>query len=179
MDLIINSSFLRELDLSKFLRYFACYEFISDEMLKDDLALEDAIKDICDWDRTGHDGLALYCGHFESIKRNDLEFLIKYIKDNSDKLKEIVEERGSEKREQILREKLDKEALKIRKLKDYYNSDNYKVNKSSKKTIYKGREYDSRRECIIKEGITKAELYKYLVEQNPEEFVELRKKYKL
>ena len=179
MDFIINSSFIRELDLNKLLRYFADYEYLSDAMIEDDLAMKDAVEDLCDWDRTGNDGLALYCGHFESIKREDMDYLIQYIRDNIESIKERIKENGSSIREEFKRNKLDNDALKIRNRKEYYNSDKYKARDDSRKTIYKGRVYDSRVQCMTQEGITKAELYKYLVEQNPDKFPALRKKYKL
>lgn len=172
MDIFINSNFIRELDLNKLLKYFAKYELINDEMLKDDLTMQDAIEDLCDWDRTGDDGLALYCGHFESIKREDMKFLIDYIRNNISSI-------DSELKEVLNRQKLDEEALKTKRRLEYYDSDRYNKRDDSKKTVYKGRVYDSRNECITKEGITKAELYKYLVEQNPDNFPALRKKYKL
>ena len=53
--------------------------------------------------------------------------------------------------------------------KERFNDSNYTVSGRGKKArpcIYEGREYKSRQECMYKENLTKAQLYKYLESTN-------------
>ena len=48
------------------------------------------------------------------------------------------------------------------KSKEFYSFKNYKPNKNAVKVTYKGKEYLSKIQCIILEGITRKELEAYL-----------------
>ena len=49
-----------------------------------------------------------------------------------------------------------------KKKKDKYSFKNYRPNKNCVPVVYKGKEYKSKAQCIVLEGITRKELDKYL-----------------
>lgn len=166
IQLIINTSLLRELDERKLINaYIRLYE--NEEDVSSDIKIKENLTKLLDWDNSGQYGLGIYCSNFEEIKRKDWEILINFIKENSYEIKTLAVQEGCirEKKKEfskVLRNFLEeKEQHNIERFTDI----NYSVSGRGKKArpcIYEGREYKSRQECMYKEGITKYQLYEYL-----------------
>lgn len=165
LQLVINSELLREIDESKLLNYYAKLCYITNEDLTEDNKIQSNLKKLLDWDENGDLGLALYCSKFESLKRRDIEMLISFIKSNIREIKarskESIKIRNLENKKIVLSNEEKSEELR----KKHFTDEHYRPNpfgKKAKPTLYKGKWYKSRQECMYKEGITKNQLYKYL-----------------
>lgn len=162
---VVNSTLLREFPKNLFLLYYAKFYYIDDDDLTNDEKIKQNIIDLLDWDANGDSGLEVFCSRFESLKRNDVAELVKYIKDNSkqiiEKSKESTKIRALE-HKKVIREQ---EEIKEEKMKEHFCNEDYEPNpygKPAQETVYEGRIYKSRQECMYKEGLTKNQLYQYL-----------------
>lgn len=169
MLLVINTNMLRELDERKLINAYARYVYESEKDLSDDNNIKLNLIRLFDWDINGDNGLGIYCGKFESIKRKDWIKLIQFIKDNSYEIEKLSRPYIKEKKLENI--KIINNALEIKEQHNIerFTSDNYKVSGRGKKArpcIYEGREYKSRQECMYKEGLTKYQLWKYLKDTN-------------
>lgn len=160
---------LRELDERKLINAYAhyFYETIDDT----DIKIKENLTKLLDWDINGDNGLGIYCGKFEEIKRKDWDILIKFIKDNFHEIKNIASCEGYLKSRKLSDEKIVQDFIAAKEAHNQkrFSDENYTVSGRGKKArpcIYEGREYKSRQECMYKEGITKYQLYKYLKETN-------------
>jgi len=165
IQLVVNTNLLREIDERKLINAYARFMYNSeDDIINDDIIKNNLIQ-LLNWDENGEEGLGIYCGKFESIKRKDWEKLIDFIKNNGFEIKKIAyKPLKNRKLEHI---KIIRNALeaKIEKDRIRCSDENYKVTSNGKKAKpcnYKGRMYSSRQECIYKEGITQNQLYRYL-----------------
>ena len=164
---VINTNMLRELDERKLIHAYARYVYESEKDLSDDNNIKLNLIRLFDWDINGDNGLGIYCGKFESIKRKDWVKLIQFIKDNSYEIEKLSRPHIKEKRLENI--KIINDALEIKEQHNIerFSDENYTISGRGKKArpcIYKGKEYKSRQECIYKEGITKYQLYEYLKE---------------
>ena len=169
MQLIVNTNLLREIDERKLINAYARFVCNSDEDLTDDLKIKENLKQLLDWDINGDNGLGIYCSKFESLKKNDWERLINFIKEYSPEIKILAYAPRKQKRLNSIKEV--NSMLEAREAKNIerFTDKNYTVSgrgSKAKPCIYEGKEYKSRQECIYKEGITKAILYKYLKKTN-------------
>lgn len=165
IQLVINTNMLREIDERKLINAYAKKVYESERDTEDEDVIKINLTKLFDWDLNGDNGLGIYCGKFESIKRKDWPMLIQFIKDNKYEIKKISYEPLKEKRLENI--KIVNDALEAKEQHNIerFTSDNYKVSgrgKKAKTCVYEGREYKSRQECIYKEGITKYQLYEYL-----------------
>ena len=171
IQLIINTSLLREIDERKLINAYAHYFYENSDDVEIDIRIKDNLNKLLDWDINGANGLGIYCGKFEEIKRKDWDFLIKFIKDNSYEIKNIASCEGYLKSRQLTYEKIirDYMAEKETHNQERFTDENYTVSGRGKKArpcVYEGREYKSRQECMYKEGLTKGQLYAYLKKTN-------------
>lgn len=163
--LVINTSLLREIDEHKIINFYAKLIYSDEEDVLNDNKIKDNLIKLFDWDKTGENGLGIYCGKFESIKRKDWDILIYFIKKNSDEIKRKAVP-------YLKNKKLQSDKLILNNIeqiekhnKERFTNINYKVSgkgKKAKSCIYEGREYKSRQECMYKEGISQSKLYRYL-----------------
>lgn len=161
--LVINTILLREIDENKLIKSYANHYYFNQDDVVNDIKIKQNLEELLDWDKTGDNGLALYCGKYESIKRKDWEVLINLIKTKCPKLKANPIPLNKSKEIKTLEE------LQEKKNKERYTNSNYQlsnIGKPAKSCNYKGKIYKSRLECMYKENITKAELYKYLALTN-------------
>ena len=169
IQLVVNTNMLREIDERKLIGAYARHMYNSEVDVTDDNVIKLNLIKLLDWDINGDNGLGVYCGKFESIKRKDWPILIQFIKDNGYEIEKIS--RKSLKERHLENVKIINDILEK---KDFHNierftNENYEVSGRGKKArpcIYEGREYKSRQECIYKEGITKYQLYEYLKKTN-------------
>ena len=89
MLLVINTNMLRELDERKLINAYARYVCESEKDLSDDNNIKLNLIRLFDWDVNGDNGLGIYCGKFESIKRKDWIKLIQFIKENSHEIEKL------------------------------------------------------------------------------------------
>ena len=169
IQLVVNVNLLREIEDSKLIGTYARHMYNDESDLTDEVKIKDNLIQLLDWDKNGDNGLGFYCSKFESIKRKDWEFLIKFIKDNSHTIKEYGYYPAREKKLESI--KIVNNAIEAKEQHNIerFTSENYQVSgrgKKAKTCIYNGKEYKSRQECIYKEGITKYQLYEYLKETN-------------
>lgn len=165
IQLVINTNMLREIDEHKLIGAYARHMYNSEIDVTDDNVIKLNLTKLFDWDINGDNGLGVYCGKFESIKKKDWIDLIQFIKNNHYWIKEIAREPLKEKKLEsikIINSFLEtKEKHNIER----FTNENYQVSgrgRKAKTCIYEGRKYKSRQECIYKEGITKRQLYVYL-----------------
>lgn len=161
--LVINTILLRELDEKKLIKTYARHYYFSQEDIANDIKIKQNLEELLDWDKTGDNGLALYCGKYESIKRKDWDILINIIKTKCSKLDPNPIPLNKSKEIKTLEELQEKKNI------ERYTDINYKlsnVGRPAKSCNYEGRIYKSRLECMYKENITKAELYRYLIKTN-------------
>ena len=156
---------LREIDERKLINAYARYEYDDEKDVTEDSIIQSNLVQLFDWDINGEKGLGIYCGKFESIKRNDWKKLIQFIKENHHEIKKIARTPLKEKKLESI--KVIKSFLEAKEEhnKERFTDENYQVSGRGRKArtcVYEGREYKSRQECIYKEGITKAQLYNYL-----------------
>ena len=168
---VINTTLLRELDENKLINMYARYKFNNDRSVTDDLEIKSNLESLLNWDINGDNGLGLYCGKFESIKRKDWDRLIKFIKENGEKITKVAlygkfpEKRILENLKVINDHFEKKELHNIERFTDK----NYSISGRGKKArpcTYKGKTYSSRQECMYKEGNTQNQLYRYLEQTN-------------
>ena len=169
IQLVVNVELLREIDERKLINSYARFMYNNERDTTDDIQIKENLIQLLDWDKNGDNGLGIYCGKFESIKRRDWIILIQFIKDNGYEIEVLS-------RPYIKERKLNSTKIILGNLesKEQYNeerftSENYQVSgrgKKAKPCIYKGKEYKSRQECMYKEGLTKYQLWIYLKETN-------------
>ena len=169
IQLVINVNLLREIDERKLINAYARYEYDKEEDLTDDNLIKSNLVQLFDWDINGDNGLGIYCGKFESIKRKDWEKLIQFIKENHYEIEQLSRSFVKERKLEAI--KIVNNALEAKEQHNIerFTNENYKVSgrgKKAKTCVYEGREYKSRQECIYKEGITKYQLYEYLKKTN-------------
>ena len=167
IQLIVNVNLLREIDERKLINAYAKKIYESEVDVEDDDIIKLNLTKLFDWDINGDNGLSVYCGKFESLKRKDWERLIQFIKDNKYEIKLIS--RPFIKERKLENIKIINSALEIKERHNIkrFSDENYQVSgrgKKAKTCIYNGREYKSRQECIYKERISKHTLYTYLKE---------------
>ena len=165
IQLIVNTTLLRELDERKLINAYARFEYDSDEDVTNDTIIKNNLTQLFDWDINGDEGLGIYCGKFESIKGKDWKRLIQFIKDNHHEIKYLAYAPRKVRRLQSI--KIIHDTIESKKEHDKKRcvDENYQVSGRGKKArtcIYEGREYKSRQECMHKEGITQNQLYRYL-----------------
>ena len=163
---VVNSCLLREFSKQKFIIEYAKHCYFSDEDLENEEKIRNNILTLLDWDKNGDTGLGVFCSKFESLKRKDLELLVQFIQDNS---KEIIarDDRFYSEKKQLENTKFIKSEIEKKedKKRERFCDENYTVSGVGKKarvTVYEGRVYQSRQECMYKEGLTKNQLYQYL-----------------
>ena len=156
---------LREIDERKLINAYARFMYIDEKDVTEDIQIKTNLIKLFDWDINGDNGLGIYCGKFESIKKKDWIKLIQFIKENHHEIKEISYTPNKERKLESIKivntflEEKEKHNI------ERFTDKNYSVSgrgKKAKTCIYEGREYKSRQECIYKEGITKYQLYCYL-----------------
>lgn len=163
IQLVINTNMLREINEHKLILAYARLLYINEEDVTKDTKIRSNLETLLNWDILGENGFSIYCGKFESIKKKDWEILIQLIKDNSKEIKFLAPVK--KKRIELYKSILNKSELKEKKNKERFLNSNYEVSGRGKKAIpctYDGITYKSRQECQYKEGLTKAQLYKYL-----------------
>lgn len=167
IQLVVNVNLLREIDERKLINAYARYMYNDEFDINDDIRIRENLIQILDWDENGDSGLGIYCGRFESIKNKDWDILINTIKVFGEEIAKIsesksyLENRKLEHNKQIYSEKEKSEE----RLRTIYSDPNYTTNSrgiKAKPCEYNGKVYQSRFECMYKENITKAQLYKYL-----------------
>lgn len=169
LQLVINTSLLRELDERKLINAYARLIYNDEEDISDDDRIKSNLIQLLDWDENGDDGLGIYCSKFESIKRKDWNLLINFIKENKYEIKKISFYPAKERKLQSIKIVNDYLESKEKHNKERFSDSEYKVSgrgKKAKPCIYNGKKYQSRQECIYKEDITKNELYNYLKKTN-------------
>ena len=165
IQLVVNTNMLREIDERKLINAYARFMYIDEKDVTEDIQIKTNLIELFDWDINGDNGLGIYCGKFESIKKKDWIKLIQFIKENHHEIKEISYTPNKERKLESIKiintflEEKEKHNI------ERFTDKNYSVSgrgKKAKTCIYEGREYKSRQECIYKEGITKYQLYCYL-----------------
>lgn len=169
IQLVINTVLLRELEEEKLIREYAKHMYSSKEDVEEDSVIKNNLQQLLDWDINGDNGLALYCGKFESIKRKDWELLISKIKENKSLIENLA--KSPLKEFQLKQEKVIKDHFEKKELHNIerFTDKNYTVSgrgKRAKPCEYNGKIYSSRQECRYKEGITQNQLYRYLERTN-------------
>lgn len=165
IQLVINTNMLREIDEHKLIGAYARHMYNNEIDVTDDNVIKLNLTKLFDWDINGDNGLGVYCGKFESIKKKDWIDLIQFIKDNHHWIKEIAREPLKEKKLESIKVVNSFLEAKEKHNIERFTNENYQVSgrgRKAKTCIYEGREYKSRQECIYKEGITKRQLYVYL-----------------
>lgn len=169
IQLVINTTLLRELDERSLVWAYARLVYNSEEDVTDDVKIQENLKQLLDWDINGDNGLGIYCGKFECIKRKDWDILIQVIKDNKYDIKNYSYSAIKTRKLQSIKIINDVLQAKEQHNIERFTNETYTVSGRGKKArpcIYEGREYKSRQECIYKEGITKNQLYQYLKKTN-------------
>ena len=169
IQLVVNVDLLREIDERKLINTYARFMYNTESDVADDTKIKENLIQLLDWDKNGDNGLGIYCGKFEKIKRKDWEFLINFIKENSYEIELLSRSHVKEKKLESI--KVINDSIEKKKLHNIerFTSEDYKVSGRGKKArpcIYEGREYKSRQECMYKEGLTKYQLWKYLKDTN-------------
>lgn len=181
IQLVINVNLLREIDERKLIRAYARYIYESEVDVTDDNIISQNLINLLDWDKNGDNGLGIYCGKFESLKRKDMKILIDFIKTNKYEIEIISRTFINERKLENIKKIFTETELKEQHNREVFTNENYQETKRGKKAVpceYHGKIYKSRQECQYKEGITKAELYRYLATTNQlDENSQLLKKY--
>ena len=168
MQLVIKTSLLRELDEYKLVEAYAHLVYVDSADVENDIKIKDNLIKILDWDINGDNGFALYCSKFEDLKRKDWKKLISLIKINKDDIIRLSKNKSQQALQNIKEMHSYLENEEAKKIKRYSNI-NYTVSgrgKKAKTCTYNGTTYKSRIECMYKEHLSKAQLYKYLRETN-------------
>ena len=169
IQIVINTTMLREIDERRLINAYARLIYETEVDITDDNVIKVNLTNLFDWDINGDNGLGVYCGKFESIKRKDWEILIQFIKDNGFEIKNIARTSLKEKRLENIKIFNDIFEKKEQHNIERFTDENYVVSgrgKKAKPCIYEGREYKSRQECMYKEGLTKYQIWKYLKDTN-------------
>lgn len=169
IQLVVNVNLLRELDERKLINAYARFMYNDEKDATNDVQIKENLIQLLDWDKNGDEGLGFYCSKFESIKRKDWDFLVKFIKDNSYEIKKLSYYPAKERKLESIKIVNSIIENKEKHKKERFNDFNYQVSgrgKKAKPCIYEGKEYKSRQECMYKESLTKAQLYNYLKETN-------------
>ena len=169
IQLVVNVELLREIDERKLINAYARLIYEKESDITDDNVIKVNLINLFDWDINGDNGLGIYCGKFESIKRKDWDILIQFIKDNGYEIEKISRTPLKEKKLENI--KIINNFLEAKKQHNIerFTDNNYQVSgrgKKAKPCVYEGREYKSRQECMYKEGLTKYQIWKYLKETN-------------
>jgi hypothetical protein len=169
IQLVINTTLLRELDERKLINAYARYMYNDELDTTDDIRIRENLIQLFDWDINGDNGLGIYCSKFESLKEKDWIRLVEFIKENHHEIKSIAYTPNKERKLESI--KVVNDAIEAKKIhnKERFTSENYEVSGRGKKArpcVYEGREYKSRQECMYKEGLTKYHLWKYLKDTN-------------
>ena len=169
IQLVVNVELLREIDERKLINAYARLIYEKESDITDDNVIKVNLINLFDWDINGDNGLGIYCGKFESIKRKDWDILIQFIKDNGYEIEKISRTPLKEKKLENI--KIINNFLEANKQHNIerFTDNNYQVSgrgKKAKPCVYEGREYKSRQECMYKEGLTKYQIWKYLKETN-------------
>lgn len=169
ISLVINTTLLREIDERKLINAYARKIYVDESDTVDNIKIKSNLENLLNWDINGENGLGIYCGKFESLKRKDWDFLINFIKENKHEIKSIAYYPSKEKKLESLKVVYDALEAKEQHNIERFSDENYKVSgrgKKAKPCTYEGRNYKSQQECMYKEGLTKYQLYKYLKETN-------------
>lgn len=169
IQLVINTSLLREIDERKLINAYARFMYNDEKDTTDDTQIKENLIQLLDWDENGDNGLGIYCSKFESLKNKDWDKLINFIKENHHEIKSISFYPSKERKLESI--KIINDALETKKQHNIerFTNENYEVSgrgKKAKPCIYEGREYKSRQECMYKEGLTKYQLWIYLRNTN-------------
>ena len=165
IQLVVNVNLLREIDERKLINAYARHVCETIEDLENDIRIKENLKQLLDWDENGQDGLGVYCSKFESIKRNDWETLINFIKQNKNEIERLSKFPNKQKQLEHIKIINDIKRKNLERLSDK----NYEVSNrgiKARSCIYEGKKYKSRSECIAKEGISNYKLYEYLKKTN-------------
>ena len=165
IQLVINTNMLREIDERKLINAYARFEYNDERDVTDDNLIKSNLVQLLDWDENGEDGLGIYCGKFEKLKRKDWERLIQFIKENHHEIKLLSSPEVKQRKLESIKIITDELEKKEEHNKERFTDENYEVSgrgRKAKTCIYEGREYKSRQECMYKEGITQNQLYRYL-----------------
>lgn len=165
IQLVVNTNMLREIDEHKLINAYARLLYNTEEDVTNDTIIRQNLEKLLDWDINGDNGLGIYCGKFESIKRKDWEILIQLIKENHHEIKSYSYTSLKNRKLESIKVVNDFIKAKKERAKERFNDVNYEVSgkgKKAKPCIYEGREYKSRQECMYKENLTKFQLYRYL-----------------
>ena len=165
IQLVVNTNLLREIDERKLINAYARHIYNDESDISEDIKIRENLIELLDWDKNGDDGLGIYCGKFEKLKQKDWDILIQFIKDNHHEIKSLSYVPSKERKLESI--KIINSSLEEKEIhnKERFTSENYKVSgrgKKAKPCIYEGKEYNSRQECMYKEGITQNQLYRYL-----------------
>lgn len=169
IQLVVNVELLRELDERKLINTYARLIYSTEEDVENDIKIKENLIKLFDWDINGDNGLGIYCGKFESIKRKDWIKLIQFIKDNKSEIEFISRPHNKKRKLEDIKVILDSIELKESNYKEKCINPEYKVSgrgRKAKPCIYEGKVYSSRHECMYKEGITQNQLYRYLEKTN-------------
>lgn len=169
IQLVVNTNMLREIDERKLINAYARLLYFNEEDTSNDVKIKENLKQLLDWDINGEKGLGIFCSKFESIKGKDWITLIQFIKSNHSEIKRLSYSAVKKKKLESLKIVHSVLESKEEKKKIHFTDENYSVSGRGKKArpcIYEGREYSSRQECMYKEGISQAQLYKYLKNTN-------------
>ncbi len=171
IQLVINTVLLRELDERKLINAYARYKFNDHKSVVDPHEIKNNLKSLLNWDINGDNGLALYCGKFESIKRKDWDKLIEFIQENGEEITKIAIYNDFPEKRELEDQKVLNSTLEKKELHNIerFTDKNYTVSgrgKRAKPCEYNGKIYSSRQECRYKEGITQNQLYRYLERTN-------------
>lgn len=169
IQVIINSTLLREFDERKLINAYARYVYNDDKDTSNDIKIKENLIELLDWDKNGDNGLGVYCSKFEDIKSKDWIKLIQFIKDNHYEIKLKSSYPVKERKLKSIKIINDSLSAKEKHNIERFTDSNYKVSgrgKKAKPCIYNGKKYKSQQECIYKEGISKYKLYVYLKNTN-------------
>ena len=165
IQLVINTNLLREIDERKLINAYARFMYNDEKDTTDDIQIKENLKQLLDWDENGENGLEIYCGKFESIKRKDWDRLIHFIKINGKEINLLSKTPAKARKLESIKVIRETKEAKIERDRERCIDENYVASSNGKKPkpcTYEGRTYSSRQECMYKEGISQSKLYRYL-----------------
>ena len=169
IQLVVNVELLREIDERKLINAYARFMYNDEKDTTDDVQIKENLIQLFDWDINGDNGLGVYCGKFESIKKKDWNILIQFIKENRHEIRNLALSSAKERKLESVKIVNDIIEAKEKHNKIRFTDENYQVSGRGKKArpcVYEGREYKSRQECMYKEQLTRNQLYRYLKATN-------------
>ena len=169
IQLVVNVELLREIDERKLINAYARFMYNDEKDTTDDVQIKENLIQLFDWDINGDNGLGVYCGKFESIKKKDWNILIQFIKENHHEIRNLALSSAKERKLESVKIINSVLEAKEKHNKIRFTDENYQVSGRGKKArpcIYEGREYKSRQECMYKEQLTRNQLYRYLEATN-------------